>query len=344
MFLTILIEKYSIFSRKKPSSAHITSFEFIFLKKYQNKPSILYIFNKIISEIYLTTSNSLQNINYNNPTMESLFKIYKVDNKEALYIQSQINEPHNHQFEELIIGIKGKIEHFIDFKSETYSAPFICFVSRGKIHRVLPMLENGECDFWVIRFKSEFIPETTFNLYGYYHDAANINLKKDRCFDRINQICQIINDEMKQDKPELSVVRELLNTLFAMIESERKKINPDHLNLYKNQDITFKNFLNILEENFKRPEGVNYYAEKLFMSARNLNSITQSILQQSVSEIIETRKLIEAKNLLLKTNKTISEIGFELGYTDKAYFTSVFKKKSGITPSDFRNEMNKLIS
>lgn len=276
--------------------------------------------------------------------MEDLFKIYKVDNKEALYIQSQSNEPHNHQFEELIIGMKGKIEHFIDFKNETYTAPFVCFVSRGKIHRIVPMLENGACDFWVLRFKSEFIPETTFNLYGYFHDNANLAFPAGRCFERLEQICKMIYDEMQQEKPELAIVRELLNSLFTMIEAERKKQQPDHLNLYKNQDITFKNFLNILEENFRRPEGVNYYAEKLFMSPRNLNSITQNILQQSVSEIIETRKLIEAKNLLISSNKTISEIGFELGYSDKAYFTSVFKKKSGQTPTEFREEMNRIIS
>jgi AraC-like DNA-binding protein len=276
--------------------------------------------------------------------MNEIFKIYKVDNREAEYIQSQANDPHHHEFEELIIGIKGKIDHFIDFKSETYVAPFASFVSRGKIHRVVPLLENGDCDFWVLRFKSEFIPETTFNLYSYFHDHANLQFEQGRCFERINLLCSMIQEEMNQAKPELAVVRELLTTLFAMIESERQKQFPDYQNLYKNQDITFKNFLNILEENYKRPEGVNYYAEKLFMSARNLNSITQSILQQSVSEIIETRKLIEAKNLLLSTNKTISEIGFELGYSDKAYFTSVFKKKSGQTPTEFREEMGKLIS
>ncbi|VTQ02040.1 helix-turn-helix transcriptional regulator [Sphingobacterium daejeonense] len=276
--------------------------------------------------------------------MNELFKIYKVDNREAEYIQSQANDPHHHEFEELIIGIKGRIDHFIDFKSETYVAPFASFVSRGKIHRVVPLLENGDCDFWVLRFKNEFIPETTFNLYAYFHDHANLQFEHGRCFERINLLCSMIQEEMTQAKPELAVVRELLTTLFAMIESERQKQFPDYQNLYKNQDITFKNFLNILEENYKRPEGVNYYAEKLFMSARNLNSITQSILQQTVSEIIETRKLIEAKNLLISTNKTISEIGFELGYSDKAYFTSVFKKKSGQTPTEFREEMGKLIS
>ena len=129
-----------------------------------------------------------------------------------------------------------------------------------------------------------------------------------------------------------------------MIESERRKISNDEKLLSSTQNITFKNFLSILEENFRRPEGVEFYAEKLFMSATNLNLICHNILQKSVSEIIETRKLIEAKNLLITTDKTISEIGFELGYNEKAYFTTVFRKKTGQTPSEFRQEMNKLVS
>ena len=63
------------------------------------------------------------------------------------------------------------------------------------------------------------------------------------------------------------------------------------------------------------------------MSSRNLNIICQNILHQSVSEIIETRKLIEAKNLLISTDKSISEIGFELGYNEKSYFTNCFQKE-----------------
>ncbi|HEY8400448.1 MAG TPA: helix-turn-helix transcriptional regulator, partial [Cytophagaceae bacterium] len=75
-----------------------------------------------------------------------------------------------------------------------------------------------------------------------------------------------------------------------------------------------------------------------------LNTICQKIMGKSVSEIIELRKLIEAKNLLTYSDKTISEIGFELGYNEKAYFTNVFKKRTGQTPSEFREEMKKLIS
>ncbi|HBL78673.1 MAG TPA: AraC family transcriptional regulator, partial [Aequorivita sp.] len=45
-------------------------------------------------------------------------------------------------------------------------------------------------------------------------------------------------------------------------------------------------------------------------------------------EIIETRKLTEAKNLLISTDKTIAEIAYELGYNENSYFSNVFKKKS----------------
>lgn len=148
--------------------------------------------------------------------------------------------------------------------------------------------------------------------------------------------------EMQQAEPDYAIVRLLLSTLFTMIDSERRKLFPDQSSL-SSQSTTFKNFLRILEENFRRPEGVEFYAQKLFMSARNLNLICHNMLQQSVSEIVETRKLIEAKNLLLSTDKTIAEIGYELGYQEKAYFTSVFKKKSGQTPTEFREEMRKMM-
>ena len=254
------------------------------------------------------------------------------------------NDPHVHEFEELLVGISGGLDHFIDFKTTFFHAPYISFITKGKIHRAKPTPTNDNLNIWLIRFKSEFIPETTFQLYSYYHDHATLELPGGSCFDRIDQLCHLMFDEVQQPTPDYPVIRHLLSALFTMIESQRKKTEPKELNNPKTQNITFKNFLVILEENFRRPEGVDFYAEKLFMSSRNLNLICQNILQQSVSEIIETRKLIEAKNLLISTDKTVSEIGYELGYNEKAYFTTVFKRKSGQTPTEFREEMRSLIS
>lgn len=276
--------------------------------------------------------------------MTEIFKMFKLDAAESDRINNTDNEPHHHDFEELLIGKYGQLEHFIDFKSQLIDAPFVSFIAQGKVHRVKPIIKDGKCDIWAIRFKREFIAETVFQLYASYHEKANICLKTDTCFERLDSICTIIHEEYLQPNPDLSIIRQLLSSLFTIIESDRKKLNLNYDESKKIQSLTFKNFLNLLEDNYKEVKDVNFYAEKLFMSARNLNIICQDILHQSVSEIIEIRKLTEAKNLLITTDKTIAEIGYEIGFNEKTYFTHAFKKKTGFTPSEYRKEMGKIIS
>jgi len=129
-----------------------------------------------------------------------------------------------------------------------------------------------------------------------------------------------------------------------MIDAERKRRSPADNVAKASQVITFNNFLKILEENYHRNEGVSFYANKLNMSERNLNIICQNNFRKSVSEIIETRKLIEAKRMLLYSDKTVSEIGYELGYNEKSYFTRVFHTKMDVTPSRFREMTRAIIS
>ncbi|MCI9476256.1 MAG: helix-turn-helix domain-containing protein [Emergencia sp.] len=48
-----------------------------------------------------------------------------------------------------------------------------------------------------------------------------------------------------------------------------------------------------------------------------------------------------AKVLLLKTNLSITEIALRAGFSSSGYFTNVFREKHGITPSGFRNFLNR---
>lgn len=276
--------------------------------------------------------------------MEPMIRIFKLGMDDVEQIDAAPNEPHHHDFEELIIGVAGTLDHFIDFRSERIEAPFMSFVTKGKVHRARPGLKDGQCDMTVIRFKSELIPETIFQLYSLFHDQAQLPVREVKCFGRAITIADMMADELEQPSPDLAVVRQLLSTLFTLIRSGDRMRHPDAAALNGGHDETFRDFLRILEENYRQPQDVDFYASQLFMSARNLNLITQSIFQQSVSRIIETRKLIEAKNLLLTTDKPISEIGFDLGYEEKAYFSRVFKKNSGQSPSEFREEMRKLVA
>lgn len=277
--------------------------------------------------------------------MEQLFDIIRFSEEKAKKMAKFTFEPHSHDFEELVICKTGIIEHFIDFERSRLTAPLATFISKGKQHTV-QMFEdmlNRFPEGWILRFKSSIISESRFQLYSDYHNYANIEFSNGESFDRICVVTQMIEDENVKESPDYAVIRALLSTLFVLMESERKKKTPETISTDKNQNTTFKAFLRILEDNFRRDVSVDFYAEKLNMSSRNLNLICRNILQRSVSEIIETRKLTEAKNMLMHSDKAISEIGYELGYNENAYFTKVFKKKAGITPSEFRSEMNKIL-
>lgn len=276
--------------------------------------------------------------------MDELFRISLITQDKISKSDPDPENQHVHDYEELIIGSEGELSHFIDFKTSRYPAPYISFVTKGKVHLLNGKPVNGRFTAWVIEFKSEFLPETTFQLYSYFHGQANICFTAGERFDNMVALCRMMQSEVNQPEADLSVIRLLLSTLFTMIESGRRKLNPLNETMEGTQNFTFRNFLRLLEENYKKPESVEFYAAKLFMSSRNLNIICNNILHKSVSEIVEMRKLTEAKNLLISTSKTISEIGYEIGYSEKTYFTTIFKKKTGMTPSEFREEMSGLIS
>lgn len=276
--------------------------------------------------------------------MNELLRIFKVDEKKVENTSTNLTKPKSQGYEELLLGIKGEIEHFIDFKTSNIEAPFVSFITKGKVHRVIPKKKEEKCEIWRVQFKSEFIPESTFQLYSMYHGKANVKLNNGTCFNRLVALCEMMEEEAKQENPSYAIIKQLLSLLFTIIEHEKKKLDKSRVELQKSQNIAFGNFLNILEENFQKPLSVDFYADKLFMSTRNLNLICQEILEQSVSEIIDTRKLIEAKNLLISTDKNITEIANDLGYNENSYFSNVFKKKSGQSPTEFRNEMKKLLT
>ena len=64
--------------------------------------------------------------------MNQLFNISRIDAVRAKEIEDAPDEPHVHDFEELIVGMEGKLEHFVDFKSEYSRSPPGQFHCKGE--------------------------------------------------------------------------------------------------------------------------------------------------------------------------------------------------------------------
>ncbi|MEI6433916.1 MAG: AraC family transcriptional regulator [Bacteroidota bacterium] len=273
--------------------------------------------------------------------MKVPFVIQKISSELVEEILMNPSEPHRHDHEELIIVTHGSPTHLVDFTAELLDTPVIVYIAQGKVHSFIP---DENTRGWVIRYTNDFIPQSAFNFYSGFLDNINYKLDVDFCSGTMNDLCEIMLRENSYEPVDYSMIHHLLNAILSKLESATKKQFLDEKVSGNSQLITFNNFLKILEYNFKRPVGVEFYADKLNMSARNLNLISQSVFGKSITEIIETRKLIEARQLLINSEKTVSEIGFELGYNEKSYFSRVFRKKTGTTPTAFRDQLYAVIS
>lgn len=273
--------------------------------------------------------------------MDQYFLIIKLTPALSIQYAEAPPQPHRHNYEEIIIVTAGHPQHFIDFNKAPIDPPKVIYVAQGKIHQFLP---DKNTLGWAIRYKNEFIPDTNFHFYSKFEDNINYALQSAGCLDKLNTLCEMMLDEYNASPPDFVIIKHLLAALLAKLESESRQQFTQKNNGAGTQLLSFNNFLKILEQHYKRPEGVQFYADKMNMSVRNLNLTCQAIFSKSVSEIIETRKLIEARQLLINTHLSVSEIGYELGYNEKAYFSRVFHKKTGLTPTEFRQQMQFLLA
>jgi AraC-like DNA-binding protein len=82
---------------------------------------------------------------------------------------------------------------------------------------------------------------------------------------------------------------------------------------------------------------VNYFASRLNLSSNYLSDLLSRYTGKSTQEHIHLQLVERAKSLLWSTNKSISEIAYDLGFEYPSHFTKIFKAKTGHAPKEFRN-------
>jgi AraC family transcriptional regulator, transcriptional activator of pobA len=82
----------------------------------------------------------------------------------------------------------------------------------------------------------------------------------------------------------------------------------------------------------------SYYAEKLYVHPNHLNAVVKRITGKTATELIRQQLLTSARSLLNQTKLSVKEIAFRLHFNEPTHFNSFFKKNSGITPQQYRND------
>lgn len=92
----------------------------------------------------------------------------------------------------------------------------------------------------------------------------------------------------------------------------------------------------LIEKNYRTLHSPADYAKRLHVTPKTLGRIVREHLGTTPSDLIRNRILIHAKWQLLHTLKPVKEIARELGFSDELYFSRLFKKATGYSPTFFR--------
>ena len=83
---------------------------------------------------------------------------------------------------------------------------------------------------------------------------------------------------------------------------------------------------------------IDRIAEKMSVSQRYLSDTLKKETGKTTTEHLQLYLIDEAKNILLKPNKSIAEVAYELGFEYPQYFSRLFKKKEGLSPTEYREK------
>lgn len=100
-----------------------------------------------------------------------------------------------------------------------------------------------------------------------------------------------------------------------------------------------RRFEHLLEEHALEHLGVAEYASLLGVTSTHLSRVMRKATGRSALAAIEQHMIREARRNLAFTNLSVSEIAYQLGYVDPAYFSRVFKRATGVSPRAFRQSL-----
>ena len=257
--------------------------------------------------------------------------------KNHLIDHSFVEEPHRHNSYVLVFFTKGSGTHEIDFDVFAIQPGSMFFLQPGQMHH---WNLSDDVEGFVIFYSQEmynlYFGQKTIADYPFYSSVDN---KPEMVFE-VSELKAILpyfeslivetqsNQLLKQDK--------IMNLLDIIHIEIARKYSETHLHEAHSYNVKIKNFEVLLENNFKTEKTPFFYASRLNITLKHLNRICNEMLQKTTTEVITARIILEAKRMLMDKKFTVNEIATELGFDDFSYFTRLFKKHTGVTPTNFR--------
>lgn len=254
---------------------------------------------------------------------------------------------HRHNYYEILFFESGHGFHEVDFHTFPFQSPSIHFVAPGSVHLLSP---TTECKGYIIAFTEEH--------YNFHSTEGKIPLSSMPFFKKSTKLeaaltldsksydyLKNIIDNMVEDYIEQANLSDTLSYPYLQILLQKcVRLSTRHASAHTtgiSNNNTIGQFQELVEKHFRQHHEVKFYAEALSISPDYLSKITRKYLDTTASEYIINKLLLEAKRLLVFSSLSSKEIAYHINIDDPSYFSRLFKRKTGLTPNEYRISVRK---
>lgn len=285
----------------------------------------------------------INRINYKNPSKAIDFEIVEIQSLFKSRYRQALASDFRLNFWSLIYIVEGSGSHYIDFKAYHYQAGDILLINKNQVHHFDInsevkgyVLHINEPFFYLVQaFNGDIFLEFTDKSFG----KPLIRLADSKDTTTAKLIDMIYHEYTKSDD---NVSIELLASLFqAFIISIRNQMGITQDILLTKDYENFKTYRELVEKNFVRTKNVDDYASMMHLSKKTVNQATRNVVGLSAKQFIINRVVLEIKRYLSQGQLMNYEIADKLGFFEAANMTKFFKRYEGVSPKEFKEQINK---
>ncbi|HOJ10235.1 MAG TPA: AraC family transcriptional regulator [Clostridiales bacterium] len=262
------------------------------------------------------------------------------------YIDSQ-KQQHNdyndlwHEFTEIVYVICGAVDQRINGNTYRMKKGDMAYINGLDLHS-LYLNPNIYIKILIMQIPPSFISlyyrehwnHKIISNYFPFNGSDEVNIEIQRCM--ANIIEEFINKNSAYGYYLASHMYKLLGIIYRntqFVDSRAEEYMKQKLLLEKISpaiDYIFKNYNNSIS--------INDVSSLTGMCNQHFCKCFKKATKYTFTQYLNDVRVLYAQELLLTTNMNITEIAFSCGFSSVSYFNRVFKKKSGISPLEFRRK------
>ncbi len=170
------------------------------------------------------------------------------------------------------------------------------------------------------------------NIFSYSRYMSLMKISGEKFDDLQNYFRFLAKEFGEQSKYQNQIIQSIFYALILEIIGEYERLFSIGNNSEIRADSLSDRFFRLLAQHYRVHRTVQFYADKLNLTAKYLSTAIKRITGRPILDWIHEAILIDAKMLLRSTDLTVQQIADQLNFSSPSAFVQFFKKHTGTTP------------